>query len=183
MPDARHVITERLDLSAMSLDDTEELFPIFCDERTWWYDPPGRHIDIEQTRRYATVAAERWSAGLSYWTVRLRATGAVIGSGGVQRHEACSWNLNYRLAPDAQGHGYATELVRAALDAARAADPNSAVIAWIDAHNVPSRRVAERAGLIDHGVRPTPNDGRLRVAYADRALERENDPTRREAQA
>jgi len=180
--DARHVVTDRLDLRAMEPRDADDLFPIFCDERTWWYDPPGRHVDIEQTRRYATVAAERWSAGLSYWTVRLRATGAVIGSGGVQRHVAGSWNLNYRLAPDAQGHGYATELVRAALDVAHATDPDSAVIAWIDAHNAPSRRVAERAGLVDRGVWPTPNDGRLRVAYADRALERDDGPTHRRAE-
>ena len=152
--------------------DAEELFAIFGDERTWWYDPQGRHVDLAQTRRYALMAAERWSAGLSYWTVRLQETGAVIGSGGVQRHEMTSWNLNYRLAPAAQGFGYATELVAAALQAAHEVDPTSPVIAWIDDHNIPSRRVAERAGLRDEGVRPTPNDGRPRVAYADRRLPR-----------
>ncbi|MEP9384451.1 GNAT family N-acetyltransferase [Nocardioides sp. KR10-350] len=166
----RHVLTERLDLRPMAPEDAEVLFPILSDPRIWWYDPELRHTDLEQTRAYAVRAADRWTPGPSYWTVRLRASGEVIGSGGVQRHEPTSWNLNYRIAPAAQGHGYATELALEALRVAHAADPDSAVIAWIDEHNTPSRRVAERVGLLDQGVRPTPNDGRPRVAYADRPL-------------
>jgi hypothetical protein len=37
--------------------------------------------------------------------------------------------------------------------------------------NVPSRRVAERVGLVNRGPALDPSDGQLRLAYSDRLLE------------
>ena len=128
-------------------------------------------MDVAQTRRYAALAGSRWADGLSYWTVRLRDDGTVIGSGGVQLHGGGShWNLHYRVATAAQGYGYATELARAAVEAAHEKDPALPVIAWIDEVNDPSRRVAQRTGLVSQGLRTQPADGRPRLAYADRDL-------------
>lgn len=111
----------------------------------------------------------RWQRDrLSYWTVRLRDAPGIVGVGGAQRHQSGAWNLSYRLAAGHQGNGYATELSRAALEAARALAPDAACIAWIDAHNAPSRRVAERLALRDYGVRLDANDGQPRLAYCDR---------------
>ena len=163
-------LTERLDLRAIEDgSDVEALFAIFSDPAGWWYDPGRRHAQITTTEGWVARAAARWrDDGLSYWTVRLRGVPEIIGVGGAQRHRSAAWNLSYRLAAAHQGQGYATELSRAALDAAGSVDPDVPFIAWIDAHNAPSRRVAERVGLRNYGFRLDANDGQARLAYADR---------------
>jgi RimJ/RimL family protein N-acetyltransferase len=179
------VETERLTLTPASVGDADALFPILSDPAGWWYDPAGRHADPDRTRRFLARAAERWAEGLSYWTARERVasrppdagpapppTGRVIGIGGVQRHASGAWNLSYRIATDAQGRGFATELARAAQAAAAHVDPTVPLIAWVAAHNIPSRRVAERLGLTDQGPYPDANDGVTRLAYADRPIDR-----------
>ncbi|HYZ80801.1 MAG TPA: GNAT family N-acetyltransferase, partial [Solirubrobacteraceae bacterium] len=147
------------------------LFEVFSDPAGWWYDPEGRHLEPEQTRRWLDRAAERFdSDGLSYWTVRRRDDGAIIGVGGAQRQRTRAWNLNYRLATSQQGQGFATEVGRAAQRAASEVDDTVPFIAWVAPHNLPSRRVAERLGLIDRGLRVDPSDGQQRLAYSDRTL-------------
>lgn len=148
--------TDRLDLRRVSLDDLPDLFALNNDERTWTYDPAGRHLDPDRTRVWITRCIEKWDLdGLSYWTVRLMSSGSVVGVGGVQR-QSFGWNLYYRFTPDSWGNGYATELARAAVDAAKAHDPDVPVMAWISPSNPASRRVAERLGLTDRGLHPDP---------------------------
>ena len=104
--------------------------------------------------------------------MRQRVDGAIlgVGVGGAQRQRTRAWNLNYRIATLHQGHGYATELGRAARDAAAAIDDRVPVIAWIAEHNTPSRKVAERLGLTAYGPARDPSDGKTRLAYADRPI-------------
>ena len=172
MGSLEHVLTDRLDLRRPDPPvDLDELYIIFSDPAGWWYDPAGRHTEPERTRDWLRRAAARFdSDGLSYWTVRRRDTGAIIGVGGAQRQRTGAWNLNYRIAAADQGHGFATELGRAARDAASAVDDSVAFIAWIAPHNTPSRRVAERLGQTNHGLGVDPSDGERRLAYADRTL-------------
>ncbi|HEX3834236.1 MAG TPA: GNAT family N-acetyltransferase [Solirubrobacteraceae bacterium] len=176
------VTTERLDLRPVDpVADLDALGRLFADPEGWWYDPPGRHTDLEASRRWLQRAAQRWdSDGLSYWTVRLReggdvirVGGDVIGVGGAQRHRSGAWNLLYRLDTRHQGRGYATELGQAAMQAAAFVDADAAFIAWAAEHNTPSRRVAERIGLVDRGLRIDASDGATRLAYADRELDDE----------
>lgn len=167
----RDVITERLDLRPAAAADAEALYPIMSDPEGWWFDPANRHDELERTRSFLARAEERWDEGLSYWTVRERDGGRVVGVGGAQRHASGGWNLSYRIATDAWGRGYATELARAALEAARHVDPDVPAIAWVVEHNTPSRRVAARLGLVDRGPHLDENDGQIRLAYADRPID------------
>lgn len=173
MSEHRQVLTDRLDLREPDPSgDLEELFVIFSDPDGWWYDPAGRHTERERTRDWLIRAAARFATdGLSYWTVRRRDTGGVIGVGGAQRQRTRAWNLNYRLATSQQGKGFATEVGRLAYAAASALDSTVPFIAWIDPDNSPSRKVAERLGLTNYGRRIDPSDDRERLAYADRPIE------------
>ena len=168
-----HVLTDRLDLRKTDpVGDLDDLFPIFSDPDGWWFDPDSRHTDRARTRDWLTRAAARFDEdGLSYWTVRRRDTGEIIGVGGAQRQRTGAWNLNYRLATAHQGHGFATELGRAAQTAASVVDAAVPFIAWIAPQNAPSIKVAERLGLTNHGLHADPSDGQSRLAYADRPLE------------
>ena len=137
VPYPSSALTERLDLRPVDpVADLESLGRLFADPDGWWYEPGGRHPNLGTSRRWLERAADRWiSDGLSYWTVRLRTDGTVLGTGGVQRHASGTWNLFYRLDTAHQGHGYATELGQEALRAAAAVDPSVAVIAWVLEHN------------------------------------------------
>lgn len=161
--------TERLELRAVSMADLPALYAINSDPGTWRHAPEGRHTTADRTRVWIERAAARWRTdGLSYWSARPRTGGAVIGVGGVQRHTNGGWNLYYRFTPSEWGRGYATELSRAAVDAAREVDPDVPVLAWISSHNHSSRRVAERLGFKNYGEHLDTNDGVTRLAYADR---------------
>ncbi|MDX6315179.1 MAG: hypothetical protein QOF44_4643 [Streptomyces sp.] len=163
------VLTERLELHAVSMADLAPLFAINSDPDTWRHAPDERHTTADQTRVWIDRAAARWRTdGLSYWSVRLRSDGSTIGVGGVQRHASGGWNLYYRFAPASWRQGYATEMSHAAVEAASAVDPEVPVFAWILDHNEASRRVAERLGFKNYGEFADTNDGVTRLAYADR---------------
>lgn len=162
-------MTARLDLRPATAADVDALYAITSDPATWQHASGSRHTDPRTTEDWISRAEARWiSDGLSYWLVRLRDGADVIGIGGVQRQRTGWWNLYYRFAPRAWGHGYATELGHAALQAAHDLDNSVPVIAWVLPHNTASLRVAGRLELIDHGVHTDPSDSQDRLAYADR---------------
>jgi RimJ/RimL family protein N-acetyltransferase len=164
------VKTERLELRAVSMADLPALYAINSDPETWRHDPSSRHTTADRTRVWIERAAARWRTdGLSYWSVRPHGGQAAIGVGGVQRHATGAWNLHYRFAPAAWGHGYATEMSRAAVDAGSRVDPEVPVLAWISASNHPSRRVVERLGFNNYGECVDANDGQCRLVYANRS--------------
>jgi RimJ/RimL family protein N-acetyltransferase len=181
--DLRHVQTARLQLDAVIPDDLDEHFALMSDPGVWAHLPSGRHTDPTQTADGIRHSLGHWARdGLGYWTARLRtdlpgdrlSAGAVVGTGGCAVRVGTSWwNLYYRLTPAAWGLGLAAELVDAALDAARTADPDRPVIAYLLEHNVESRRRAERSGLslmwrgLDAG---NPDPSAVRLVFADRPL-------------
>jgi RimJ/RimL family protein N-acetyltransferase len=167
-----HVLTDRLDLRRPDPDgDLASLYRVFSDPESWWYFPEGRHPNSTRTRAWLARAAQRFETDeLSYWTVRLRDTGTIIGVGGAQRQTTRAWNLNYRIAATEQRQGFASELAAAARSAATAIDPDVPVIAWIDPHNLPSQGVAKRLGLTNYGLALDPSDNRTRLAFADRPI-------------
>lgn len=166
------VRSARLEMSPMQLGDLEALWPMLGDPRMWTHHPQARPSSLEAAAGYVSRAAARWEQdGLSYWTLRLLDGGTVVGSGGVQLHPRGHWNVNYRIAVPHQGQGYAGEVLQAGLAAAAAVDATRPCIAWIDEGNHASRRVAERGGLVDRGLRSGAADDIVRLACADRALD------------
>jgi RimJ/RimL family protein N-acetyltransferase len=184
--DPRHVTTRRLHLDAVVPGDLEDHFALLSDPDTWAHLPSGRHTTREQTAAGLEHSLGHWARdGLGYWTARLREdlpgtdlpAGAVVGTGGCAVRIGTEWwNLYYRFTPAAWGHGLAAELVTAALESARAVDPDRPVIAYLLEHNARSRGRAERSRLSLVWVGPdagNPDPDAVRLVYADRPIDGE----------
>jgi RimJ/RimL family protein N-acetyltransferase len=173
-PNWEHVRTQRLVLDAPTDSDLDGLYQLHHDPRSWTHLPHRRHLDPERTRSVIDKARQRFARDrLSYWCVRLKPDGPVIGWGG------CSipsnhpwWNLTYRIAPDHWGRGYASEVVLAGITAATSVRPELPVLAFVMENNPASIRVLERAGLRLHWSGPDRSSpGLTRLVYLDREVD------------
>lgn len=164
-----HLLTDRLDLRALTASDLDPLHRIISDPRNCVHIPEGPMKSLDDSRAWVERFGGRWDAiGLGYWTVRLRATGTVIGVGGADRRLEF-WNLFYFLGRDHWGSGYGSEVAAAARDAVRARDPGLPLVAWIHRGNAASQAVARRLGLRDYGQRETRHwRGQPMHCWADR---------------
>lgn len=172
--------TDRLLLDATTEADLDALHEIYGDPRTWEHLPSGRHADLAQTRTRLELWLDDWrTVGFGAWTVRTAADpGTVIGHGGCSVRgsavpDGAFWNLGYRFRPEAQGHGYATEVSLAAIEAAREHRPELPIVAYLLEHNHASARVAEKVGLALAHRAPdagNPDPAAIRLVYADREL-------------
>lgn len=175
MPDHHHVRTERLQLDALCEADTDQVYALNCDAALWEHFPSGRHTSPEQTAAQLEKFRAAWKRdGLGYWAARDLQGDRLLGVGGCMLRDELAWNLYYRFAPIAQGHGYAAELIRAARAAAIQTRSDVPIVAYLLEHNVASRRVAERAGL--DLVWRGPDAGNadpdaVRLVFADRTME------------
>lgn len=120
-----------------------------------WMPWVDRYHNPDDALEYCRRSHARWllREDLSAAIVE-KATGKILGGSGFHRID---WKfrlfeIGYWIRQDAQGHGYATEAVQLLtrlgfdeLDANR-------VELRIDARNVPSLRVAERAGFVLEGT-------------------------------
>ncbi|MER5640185.1 GNAT family N-acetyltransferase [Kitasatospora sp. NPDC002227] len=166
------LLTERLDLRPVAVEDVAELYRIKSAPETSRYLDSHRFERPEAVREWVERSRLGWEQrGLGYWTVRLRESGEVIGVGGAERRKAF-WNVYYRFAPAHWGHGYATELALAARRRAREIDPQALFVAWVHAENAASSVVATRLGLTDFGLREKDHwDGVPMHCFADREPE------------
>ena len=109
-PETSHLLTDHLDLQALTAGDLNPLHPIISDQRNCVHIPEGPKESLEDSRAWIERFSARWDANrLGYWTVRLRTNSVVIGVGGAERRSEF-WNLYYLLDRNYWGHGYGTEL-------------------------------------------------------------------------
>jgi [ribosomal protein S5]-alanine N-acetyltransferase len=177
--------TDRLVLMPLTLDHVDDYHRVYGDPRTWEHLPSGRHAHRADSARAIERSMEsRRSAGFGYHAVLLRQpiggvpAGSFVGTAGAAMLSFGAWNLGYRFAPEAWGHGVATEAARASLVGARAAQPDIPVTARALANNPASFRVLERIGLrqlwrgASEKVTAINSTTHLeRVVYADRPLD------------
>jgi len=167
------VRTDRLELRPITMKDIDVLYALNSDPRVWAHMPSGVHTDPEKTAAQITRQVEAWDqSGLGYWTV-WTPDGTFAGVGGCSVNAGVAWNVYYRFASEAQGKGFASELVQAAIPAARALRPDLPITALLLEHNRASKSVAEKAGLHlawrgqDEG---NPDPDAVRLVYSDRNL-------------
>jgi RimJ/RimL family protein N-acetyltransferase len=116
----------------------------------------GQVMSREESWRKLLVGPGLWLLlGFGYWAVEEKATGAYLGQIGFadfKRDMTPSVEglpeMGWMLAPQVQGRGYATEAVLGALAWADGGGlPGREIVAIIDAANLASIRVAEKAGF------------------------------------
>ena len=173
--------TARLDLAAAGLKDLEAVALLLSDERVWCHFPSGRHTNIEQTRAYLSDSERQWQRdGLGHWVARLRQPVETVPVGGLAGIGGCAassggdwWNLYYRLVPEVQGHGLASEICQVAIQAAHRVRPDRPIIARLLEHNRASKATAQRAGLnlIWRGPAIGRASGAFRLIFADRPID------------
>ncbi|MGP9500810.1 GNAT family N-acetyltransferase [Specibacter sp. AOP5-B1-6] len=166
--------TEHLVLSRPGTGDVDGLHVICADPRVWTHFPSLRHTDTAQTSAMVEQFMATWDQhGLGPWVARLPGDPAVIGHGGCSVKAGAFWNLGYRLSPEVQGRGLASELSLAAMRQAKQLRPELPVVAYLLEHNAASARVAQKVGLTlvhrgpDAG---NPDTNAIRLVYADRPL-------------
>lgn len=194
-PMAQTLQTARLLLRPLALDDVDAYHAVYGDARTWQHLPSGRHTRRDESERAIRSSIDsRREYGFAHCAVLLREplgglpAGAFLGSAGAKMLDFDAWNLGYRFAPEAWGHGFATEAATASLAAAQATRPDSPVTARVLGNNAGSIRVLERIGLElqwqgrsarlggaddDHPSTPGGTTHLVRVIYADRPLDDE----------
>ncbi|MEV7599288.1 GNAT family N-acetyltransferase [Kitasatospora sp. NPDC089797] len=145
--------TRRLSLRRPTAEDVDAILAVHRDPAACLHNPS----DALDSRAGAEERLGAWDAlwrarGFGYWTVRARAQGAspVLGFCGVKPMDLAGrpvLNLFYRFAPAAWGQGFAAEAAPAVVAWSAAHVPGLPLIARIRPGNLPSQRVALRAGL------------------------------------
>ncbi len=144
--------TPRLVLRPHTFADFDDSFAI-------WSDPEVvRHITGKpSTRDEVWMRLLRYGGlwailGYGFWLVRERDGGRLVGEVGLADfHRDIDWGTDpecgWVLAPPAQGRGYATEAVAAALDWRDRYLPGTRTVCMIGPDNAASLRVADKCGF------------------------------------
>ncbi len=112
-----------------------------------WSEPPSR-ADVRTSLLDKRGHWERYGFGL--WLLRDRATGELVGRGGLQYTDAVGGfavEAAWAIVPERWGQGLATELARASVRVAFDSLRLPEVIAITLPTNAASRRVMEKAGF------------------------------------
>lgn len=183
------------------IGDLDDVFEIFSDPRVWTHFPSGRMTSREEAESFLLQRIADWEVdGLGTWIVREEPGGPMLGSCGcsVRRLAAVDdsvqvgadgsvqtaadgpvlveafWNLGYRFRPEVQGRGYASRVASLAVAEAQARKPELPVVAYLLEHNIASKAVAEKIGLVQQHRAPdagNPDPQAIRLVYADRELD------------
>jgi RimJ/RimL family protein N-acetyltransferase len=153
----RTITTERLVMRPPTRDDFED------SAMMWGNADVVRHISVNTaTREDAWARLMRnvghWGLqGFGIWTVRERDGGRFVGEVGAfdfKRSLKPSFEgaqeMGWALAPVAQGKGYATEAVAAAIAWSQERFPGARIVCMIAPANQPSLRVAEKCGFREY---------------------------------
>ena len=142
--------TARLILRPWRDEDREAFAAINGDPRVsdWLGGPISREqSDATLERIGAQIAAD----GFGFFAAERKADRRLVGMIGLRRQmdapPAPCLELGWRLAPDAQGAGLATEGAQAALDWGFAHQDADEILAWTARSNVASQAVMRRIGM------------------------------------
>lgn len=173
--------TKRLIIDPLTIDDADDLFLVYGDERAMrhWHEPA--HSDPSTTR--AMIAGLLDGPGI-WWAIREGPpnSSAAIGTINYLGRQSTR-GMGYILRPDYWRRGYMTEAVEAVLEYGFNLLRLKGVELWIDVDNLPSQRLAQRTGFKPRGrfVQHQPHRSRpqetLVYGLTDWEWRRDGDPS------
>jgi RimJ/RimL family protein N-acetyltransferase len=145
-----HRLTERLRLTPVGPAHADDLYRLYQDPGVAEWAGPA--LSRDAARELAAHMGERWRVdGVHKWIAHDRATGELVGRGGLSRiqldgvpHLEVGWIVRTPL----WGQGYGTEIGAEALRFAADVLDAVEVVAFTEVHNVRSRAVMERLGMV-----------------------------------
>jgi len=155
LPDLPTLVTARLILRKMTLDDAEDMFAYASDQEVTKHVTWEPHITIEDSRAFLLDVLERYEKRLpANWGVELKATAQLVGTCGFM-----SWFSDHRRAEIgfALGHRYwgqglMTEAVRQVIHWGFNECNLNRIEGECKPENVRSARVMEKCGMTLEGV-------------------------------
>jgi ribosomal-protein-alanine N-acetyltransferase len=142
--------SSRLRLREFVHEDVDALALILSDAETMRYYPTL--FDRAGVEEWIARNRRRYAAnGHGLWAMILKSTGELIGDCGVTVQTVDGVDeleIGYHLRRDHWGQGYATEAAQACRDWAFANRNAEYVISFVRPENSPSRRVADRNGMV-----------------------------------
>lgn len=132
--------------------DSDSVYEIQADSRTNVFNPSGPPTAEECVGQLTGWILDWQRNGIGYWVVEDSSAGDIAGIGGLRLTEETLesrpiFNLYYRFSPRVWGQGLATEVSVLAIRSLKASETRGIVSAVIHEENLPSQRVAQRAGL------------------------------------
>lgn len=144
------ITTNRLLLQRLQYDDAEQIFNNYASrpEATKYMAWPT-HRSLDDTRSFLDYAIGGWDNGTDYtYAIRKGPGEPVMGSWGVMDFGG-KLQFGYILAPEHWGNGYLTEVCRVMMGILRTKPGIYRIGTFVDADNVASARVLEKAGLVE----------------------------------
>lgn len=150
--------TPRLLLRPHRLADYDAIYGLRSDADSMRFIG-GKGLTREESWQRLQRAAGQWALlGYGFFVITDKATGAVIGEGGLMRAERGLGadfdpypEAGWLLAPQARGHGYALEAMTAVHDWFAARHGGTRSVCIINPANAPSLRLAQKLGYRSFG--------------------------------
>lgn len=144
------IATERLNLRRLVPEDFDSVRRIHSDPEVMGIY--GGVFTEQGTRDFIQRNLDRYAKdGVSFYAMTLKGTGELIGCGGIimqPTDQGIEPEIGYQVRRDQQGRGYATEMARECMKYAFEVLKTDHIISLIRPDNMPSRRVAEKNGLV-----------------------------------
>ena len=144
------VETERLCIRKITNADAQELSKVLADTTVMKYSTVGVHSE-EQIIEYIANCQKQYDLnGYGHWAIYDSTNSEFIGVCGLNKHQLDSEDvihINYRLAANQQGKGYAIESTLGILDFAKHSLKLEAIHALIEPENIGSVKVVNRTGF------------------------------------
>ena len=161
---AHQLVTQRLDLRPITMADTDRLAIFHADPRVMSLLQHGVLTRAQSDALVADYEAEWPALGFGSWTATERASGQLVGLGGLRVHNGgLGVAMRVAFTPDAQGKGYGPEFGRAALAFGFDVVGLDRVIAITRDSNVASQRSLEKFGMVRE--REYKADGKTLLLY------------------
>jgi len=142
--------TERLCIRKITDIDAQDLSKVLADPTVMKYSTVGVHSE-KQVLEYITNCQKQYDLnGYGHWAIYDSQTLEFIGVCGLNKHEIDSdevIHINYRLAANKQGKGYAVESTLGVLNFAKHSLKLEFIHALIEPENTSSVKVINRTGF------------------------------------